>query len=155
MTTETSPSLHELERFVLDGIPLARAMDLRIAAYDGHSLSMTAPLAPNINDKGCAFGGSMASLMTLTGWALVEQQLRERGHDCDVFVGASTVRYLNPVWGDLRAEATLAKGTSWETFFSTLASRGRARAEIECTIPGVGAKPDASLSARFVAKRRD
>jgi thioesterase domain-containing protein len=155
MSTEPHTSLVELERFVLDGIPLARAMNLRIAAYDGQSLAMTAPLAPNINDKGCAFGGSMASLMTLTCWALVEQQLRERGFDCDVFVGESTVRYLNPVWDDLRAEATLAPGGSWDTFFVTLASRGRARAEIECVIPGGGTKPDASLSARFVAKRRD
>jgi thioesterase domain-containing protein len=155
MTIETLPPLHELERFVLDGIPLARAMDLRIAAYDGRSLSMTAPLEPNINDKGCAFGGSMASLMTLTCWALVEQRLREHGFDCDVFVGESTVRYFNPVWEDLRAEATLAPGASWDTFFATLTSRRRARAEIECVIPGAGAKPDASLSARFVAKRRD
>ena len=48
-------------------------------------------------------------LMTLAGWALVELALRERGEDCDVFVGESTVRYLAPVWTDFRADAVLAQ----------------------------------------------
>ena len=65
------------------------------------------PLAPNVNDKGCAFGGSLVSLMTLAGWALVELALRQRGEDCDVFVGESHVRYLAPVWDDFQAHARL------------------------------------------------
>jgi thioesterase domain-containing protein len=153
MTTIQAP-LPELEHFIRDGIPLARAMDLHIAAFDGERLTMTAPLAPNINDKGCAFGGSLASLMTVACWALVEARLRERGLDCDVFVADSTVRYLDPVWDDLRAEATLAPGATWEPFFATLAARGRARADFACVVPGSEGKPAASLDARFVAKRR-
>ncbi|NII56150.1 YiiD C-terminal domain-containing protein [Luteibacter sp. SG786] len=153
MTTPPSP-LQDLEHFIRDGIPLARAMDLRIAEFDGERLVMTAPLAPNINDKGCAFGGSLASLMTVACWALVEARLRQRGLDCDVFVADSTIRYLDTVWDDLRAEATLAPGASWEPFFATLETRGRARADFTCVVPGTGGKPAASLDARFVAKRR-
>ncbi|QWT19066.1 thioesterase domain-containing protein [Bacillus sp. NP157] len=143
-----------LERFILDGIPLARAMDIHIVSHDGHRLVMTAPLPPNINDKGCAFGGSLVTLMTLACWALVEASLRQRGYDCDLFVADSTVRYLDPVWGDLRAEASMAPDSDWEPFFATLAARGRARADLACVIPGTDAKPAATLVARFVAKRR-
>ncbi|WP_448102659.1 YiiD C-terminal domain-containing protein [Luteibacter jiangsuensis] len=153
MTAIPSP-LPDLEHFIRDGIPLARAMDLHIADFDGQRLVMTAPLAPNINDKGCAFGGSLASLMTVACWALVETRLRQRGLDCDVFVADSTIRYLDPVWEDLRAEATLAPGAAWEPFFATLENRGRARADFTCVVPGTGGKPAASLDARFVAKRR-
>ena len=60
-------------------IPLAQAMDLRGASYDGLTLCLQLPLAPNINDKGCAFGGSMASAATLTGWGLVRLAIGESG----------------------------------------------------------------------------
>jgi thioesterase domain-containing protein len=111
-------------------------------------------LLPNINDKACAFGGSIVAMMTLTCWALVEAVLRQRGEDCDVFVADSTVRYLDPIWADLRAEATLAPGANWKGFFTMLKARGRARGDFTCVVPGADGKPLASMDARFVAKRR-
>jgi thioesterase domain-containing protein len=144
----------DLLRFIRDKIPLARAMDLRLHHYAPDCLALAAPLAPNVNDKGCAFGGSLASLMTLTGWALVELALQQRGEACDVFVGDSHVRYLEPVWGDFRAEARLAGGAGFEAFFDTLDARGKARIDVHCVVPGSGERPAATLEARFVAKRR-
>ena len=152
--TTIQTALADLERFILEGIPLARAMDARIAGFDGERMILAAPLQPNINDKGCAFGGSLATLMTLACWALVEARLRQRGSDCDVFVADSTVRYLAPVWDELRAEATLAPGADWAPFFATLDARGRTRGDFTCVVPGDDGKPLASLDARFVAKRR-
>jgi thioesterase domain-containing protein len=99
----------QLTAFIRDEIPLAHTMDLQLAHYDDDMLSMQAPLAPNVNDKGCAFGGSLVSLMTLSGWALVELALRRRGHDCDVFVAESRVRYLSPLWRDFHSEARLGE----------------------------------------------
>lgn len=143
--------------FIRAKIPLARAMDLELLAHDGQRLALRAPLAPNVNDKGCAFGGSLVSLvslMTLAGWGLVELMLRAGGHDCDVFVGESTVRYLQPVWTDFHAEARLAANADWAVFFDTLQARGKARIEVACSVPGTDGKPAATLSARFVAKHR-
>ena len=144
----------DLARFIRDRIPLARAMDLELQAHDDGLLVLGAPLAPNANDKGCAFGGSLVSLMTLCGWGLVELALRRHGYDCDVFVGESTVRYLQPVWADFRAEARLAEGMDWTTFLDTLRARGKARIEVDCRVPGADAHPAATLTARFVAKLR-
>ena len=153
-TTERSTLARKLVNFMRDEIPLAQAMDLQLHASEEDRLAIAAPLSPNINDKGCAFGGSLVSAMTLTGWGLVELELRMRGRDCDVFVGESTVRYLEPVWGDFLSEARLADSASWDTFFATLDARGRARIEVLCDVPGSGDKPAATLEARFVAKRR-
>ncbi len=138
-----------------DEIPLARAMNLQLGAYDIDTLSLCAPLAPNVNDKGCAFGGSLVSLMTLSGWALVELALRRRNLDCDVFVAESDIRYLAPLWQDFRSEARLADEAGWSTFFDTLAARGRARIGVHCTVPGEDGQPAATLAASFVAKGRD
>ena len=144
----------QLTAFIRAEIPLARAMDLRLHDYDAEHVSFAAPLAPNVNDKGCAFGGSLVSLMTLTGWAWVELALQQRGEHCDVFVATSTVRYLQPVWGDFHSEARLAEGAAWAPFFATLTARGKARIEIACRVPGADGEAAATLHARFVAKRR-
>ena len=145
----------ELVDFTRANIPQAEVMDLRLGHYDGDRIALDAPLKPNVNDKGCAFGGSLVSCMTLAGWSLVELALRRRGIDCDVFVAESTVRYLSPVWGDFQSVARLAPESTWEDFFATLDARGRARIEVLAEVPGedVG-KPAATLSGRFVAKRR-
>lgn len=143
-----------LQEFLLERIPPTRALALRVARYDGDTLALAAPLAANVNDKGCAFGGSLTSLLTLAGWGLIELALQARGFDCDVFVQDSEVRYLAPVWSDFEAAATLAEGESWDAFFSALAERGKARTRVACTVPGDGGAPAATLLARFVAKRR-
>lgn len=144
-----------LVEFMREKIPLARAMDVRLAECRDDMLGLCAPLAPNANDKGCAFGGSLVSLMTLNGWALVELPLRERGLACDVFVGESKVKYLAPLWRDFRSEARLADGSDWSIFFATLEARGKAAVGVDCIVPADdGTRPAATLSARFVAKRR-
>ena len=153
-TTERQTLARKLVTFMRDEIPLAQSMDLHLQGCDEAHLAIAAPLPPNVNDKGCAFGGSLASLMTLACWALVELKLQERGEDCDVFVGESTVRYLEPVWSDFQAQAQLAEGADWPTFFDALDARGKARIEMHCMVPGIERRAAATLQARFVAKRR-
>ncbi|KZC39284.1 MULTISPECIES: YiiD C-terminal domain-containing protein [Rhodanobacter] len=156
MSSTDDATLHaqQLIRFIRDEIPLARAMDLQLAGCDDGHLALHAPLPPNVNDKGCAFGGSLVSLMTLSGWALVELALRRRELDCDVFVAESTVRYLTPLWRDFRSEARLAAEADWATFFSTIEARGKARIGVDCVVPDEVGAPACTLGARFVAKRR-
>jgi hypothetical protein len=92
--------------------------------------------------------------MTLAGWALVELALSNHAN----IVGTNGLRgplFLEtPVWSDFRADAQLAPGADWAAFFDTLDARGRARIEVACEVPGEPGKPAATLSARFVAKRR-
>lgn len=141
----------DFERQLLADIPLARAMQLRVHAHDGDSLTLAAPLAPNINDKGCAFGGSLLSLLTLAGWGLIVLKLRELGLQCDVYVQDSDVRYLAPVWEDFTAQARLAEGESWDAFARALQARGRARVRVTCDLPLANGAAACTLHARFVA----
>ena len=141
----------QFEQQLLADIPLARAMQLRVADWSEDRLRLSAPLAPNINDKGCAFGGSLASLMTLVGWGLIVLRLRALGRNCDIYVQDSMVRYMAPVWSDFIAEAQLAEGESWDAFLATLEQRGRARLRVVCRIPLDDGSAAATLEARFVA----
>lgn len=140
-----------LERELLDSIPLARAMQLRISGWDAATLSLSAPLAPNVNDKGCAFGGSLASTLTLAGWALIRLATDLRQTGCDIYVQDSTIRYLAPVWGDFTAVARLDDDDGFDEFFATLKARGKARLGVRCAVAAVDGTPACVLTARFVA----
>lgn len=142
-----------LESEILDRIPMARAMQLSVSRYTGDTLEMTAPLGPNINDKGCAFGGSMASLLTLAGWGLIVLGLRARDLDCDIYVGDSQLRYHEPVWGGLHGTARYREAGALEALVASLRDAGKGRADVVCEIAGDN-RPAATLAARFVAKLR-
>ena len=139
-----------IEQAMFGEIPLAQAMGLRVRSHDQNNLILTAPLAPNINDKGCAFGGSLVSALTLSGWGLIFLRLRDAGIHRDIYVQDSQIRYLLPVWNNFDASARLAEGESWDGFFSTLKSRGRARLCTESTVTLEDGKPACILQARFV-----
>ncbi len=152
---ELPATARALDARIREDIPMARAIDLHIEACDGDTLSMTAPLAPNVNDKGCAFGGSLASLMTVAGWALVVLALEARGLACDVFVARSEIAYRAPVWQDFRAVATLADEAGWDPFFARLGQRGKAHIDLRCQATECGDEHScATLAATFVAKHR-
>ena len=148
-----SAEAHALLQGALDAMPPVSAMAVRVVGLHGQRLALAAPLARNVNDKGCAFGGSLSGLMTLACWSLGTLVLRERGLAADLFVQDSAVRYLAPLFVDLRAEAWLAADEDWDAFADALASRGRARATLcaEVLLPGGGAA--ATLQGRFVALR--
>ena len=99
-------------------MPPVAAMDIAIAGRDveADTLTLRAPLALNVNDKACAFGGSLVSLLTLAGWGLVTLRCHQLGIDADVFVADSEIRYLAPLYADLRATAALADGSGWAPF---------------------------------------
>ena len=149
-TVSKEQALESLRDYTRSLPPLA-AIQARVAAYDGHRLRMAAPLAANVNDKGCAFGGSMTSLMTYAGWGLVVLQLQQAGVRADVFVADSAVRYLKPLYADLHAEAVLAPEQSWEPFLTTLAQRGRARIHLQARMVGAEGEVMADLAGRYVA----
>jgi len=141
----------DFERALLADIPMAQAMQLHVRDYDGERLRLTAPLAPNINDKGCAFGGSLISLLTLAGWGLIVLRLRALNTRCDVYVQDSVARYLAPVWEELVAEAQLAEGESWEEFMRALEARGSARLRVNCRVSLTTGADACTMDARFVA----
>ncbi len=144
-------SLRRLQEHIRQSIPLAQAMDLRLSEFAEGCLRATAPLNPNRNDKGCAFGGSLASLMTLAGWGVVVLNLGEAADDAEVYVQDSRIRYLAPVWEDIVIEARLDGDTDIDSFRAAWSRYGRARTTIEATCRLADGSVAASLQARFVA----
>lgn len=151
-------TLVELNSQLLADIPLAQAMALELADWDGRRLLLTAPLAPNRNDKGCAFGGSLASLMTLAGWGSTVLRMGDLAEGAEVYVQDSQIQYLAPVWQDIEIHAW-AEDEDNDAFRAAYRGRGRARTRIQAECRLADGVVAAALSARFVAidprRRRD
>jgi thioesterase domain-containing protein len=135
-------------------MPPVAVMDLRITGYDGSRLQLHAPLARHVNDKGCAFGGSLASMMTLASWGLVSLHVEQAGLSADVYVADSQIRYLAPLFADLDVMAEAAPGADWASFIATLRERGRARLGVvaHARLPKGGSATE--FTARYVAIAR-
>ena len=137
----------------LAGMPPVAAMQVRAVAFDGERLQLQAPLAANVNDKGCAFGGSMSGLMTLAGWGLLTLKMESAGLPAEVYVADSHVRYLKPLYADLHGEARLEPDVDWDAFLRSFRERGRARAGVVAALRDPDGAVVAELSGRFAALR--
>lgn len=115
-------------------IPLTAAMQIDEINYTGNQLYLSAPLEPNLNDKGTGFAGSIASIATLSGWCLLTLWLRERGIDADVMIAKSEQRYLAPVTDRLEAVATLPDDAVVEQFWQRFQEKQRARLPISVAL---------------------
>jgi thioesterase domain-containing protein len=115
-------------------IPLTAAMQIDEIDYTGNQLQLSAPLEPNLNDKGTGFAGSIASIATLSGWCLLTLWLRERGIDADVMIAKSEQRYLAPVTDRLKAVATLPDDAVVEQFWQRFQEKQRARLPISVAL---------------------
>ncbi len=122
-----------LQNRIVGEFPLARHMDIVVERADDAAVVLRAPLAPNANYKGTAFGGSLYSVAVLTGWAWVTRYLAARGLAADAVIQESSVQYLAPVQGDLRASVEAPPDAQIAIFRKMLqrAGRGRIRLRIE------------------------
>ncbi len=146
---------HEVLNGWLSAMPPVASMCIRVDTghADPEVLRLHAPLAANVNDKDCAFGGSLASIMTLAGWGWLMLRLRAVGTSAGVYVADSQVRYLAPLYGDLLAEARLAEGQDWDAIVRCFKERGRARACMTTSVLDAAGVPVATLKARFALLR--
>ena len=72
-----------LQNLIDREIILAKHMGVVVESADDTSMVLRAPLAPNANHKGTAFGGSLYSIAVLTGWAWVTRCLATRELDAE------------------------------------------------------------------------
>src|SRR5580692_9586014 len=113
-------------------IMVAKPMGIIVEAANDSGVILRAPLAPNSNHKGTAFGGSLYSLSVLTGWAWITRFLVTRQFDADAVIQESTMRFLAPVHGEMRACIEIPAEADIDKFQRMLlrADRGRIRLQV-------------------------
>jgi thioesterase domain-containing protein len=134
MTTHTTQFGRDyLQDRIVREFTLARHIGIVVESADDGVVVLRAPLAPNANYKGTAFGGSLYSIAVLTGWAWVTRYLAARGLAADAVIQESNVRFLAPVHGELRASVAAPPDAQIDKFRKMLqrAGRGRIRLRVE------------------------
>ncbi len=122
----TAPTRQQLERFLHREIPISAAMTIQVTHLSDAAITLSSALAANHNDKGTAFGGSLASLMTLAGWALLLCRLQQAQFDCDLLIHRQEIRYDQPATEDFHAQCELPQ-EQWQAFVERFEKRGKAR----------------------------
>lgn len=123
-------------------MPLLDFMGLQVEAADETRLSCQVPLAPNRNDKHTAFAGSLASVSTVTGWALLMLWAERTVGPCLVAVVTSELKYRRPVVSDLLAVATLPSEESLADLAAQIERRGRGRVTLQLSVGAADANDD-------------
>ncbi|MDD4911003.1 MAG: thioesterase domain-containing protein [Sideroxydans sp.] len=140
-----------LEQTLHRDIPITREMGIRVAAYDGRQLRLTAPLSANINDKGTAFGGSLYSVAVLCGWSMLHLKLREAGLPHNVVIQEANVRYLLPVEQNIEAECQI-DDEAFAQLLISLNKHSRARLPLSVVIKQ-NDRPAVEFSGRYVVHK--
>jgi thioesterase domain-containing protein len=122
-----------LQNRIVEEFTLAKHIGIVVESADDDAVVLRAPLAPNANFKGTAFAGSLYSVAVLTGWAWVTRYLAARGLTADAVIQESSVRFLSPVQGELRASTAAPSDAQIDKFRKMLqrAGRGRIRLRVE------------------------
>lgn len=124
--------LQEIEAYFHQQMPLTQAMGVRVKSYNGHQLTLTAPLSLNHNHLGTAFGGSLSAMATLAGYGLIWLELPDRA--AHVVIRESSMSFIRPVRGDIQAVCRRPPAEALEVFKTTLAHKGKARIQLEVAI---------------------
>jgi thioesterase domain-containing protein len=113
---------------------LARHIGVVVETAGDAAVVLRAPLGPNANHQGTAFGGSLYSLAVLTGWAWLTRYLAARNIPADAVIQESNTRFLIPVEGELRACAESPSAAQLARFRKMLKRAGRGRINLRVQI---------------------
>lgn len=132
---------------VLGRIPLACAMEIRVASYTADGLHLVAPAAPNMNHIGIAFGGAIECLGTLAGWGLLWLELDDP--QLRIVIQHAEIAFHAPLNGELHAVARRPEQAAWGHFEQQLKRRGRARLDLTAHIGDAAHPEGVSFNGRY------
>ena len=142
-------SATQLQALINRTIPLSAAMGYRISTLDARSITVEAPLAPNINIHGTGFAGSQYALGILAAWGLCAHMIAQAGLDAELVVVEANIRYRLPVTGDIVCHCAVTEAAR-RTFIGALTGKSRSRLTLRVEIGADSAAViDATMHARL------
>jgi thioesterase domain-containing protein len=141
----------KLDKLLFEQIPLTRAMQLQIIHVDQEGCEVLAPLNPNQNHLGTAFGGSINAVLILSGYVWLYYILAMCGHDCHVILKRTEADYIHPVTKELRAICQAPSSTKLKKFIKAVDQKGLARISLNCKMIE-GERILSQFTGEFVAR---
>ena len=124
-----------LDEFFAEHLPISRYLNMRVHEFTGDTFSLAIDLAPSINDKLTAFGGSLYCAAVMNCWGMVYLQGRQRGINANIVVSHAEIDYLAPVDDEvIIATCHAPDDADWEGFFRSFNAKGKSRAKVSSSI---------------------
>jgi len=151
-------AMKQLEAMIVEEMPITKHLEFSLAADSDGKLRASAPLKPNANHMGTAFGGSLSMLATVTGWAMMHQLVQDTVEDMrrrvEVIIQEGDIEYLKPVRDNISVICERPDEDAIERFQSMLDRWGRARLDLKCKIDAAGERA-VTFIGRYVALAED
>ncbi len=142
----------EVTRYLHEHIPLTAAMQVEVTNLSDDTVTLFAPLAPNINHRDTVFGGSASSLAIMSAWTLLHLKLRAFGLEVRIVIHRSAMEYSKPIVADFTSTSTFRSAADWPQFRKLLDRRGKARVEMQSILTCQGVEVG-TFSGHYVAMK--
>jgi len=113
-------------------------MQISVLEIGEQSVILGAPLAPNINHRETAFGGSVSALAILSAWSLLHTRLSQNRLSARLVIQRNSMDYLLPIHGGFTARSSLTRPDQWSQFVRTLTRKGKARLSVSAILEHAG-----------------
>jgi thioesterase domain-containing protein len=142
--------ISKVQQALYKHIPLAKHLGIKIEKFTGNDFSILAPLEPNLNDKGTAFGGSLYSIAVLCGWGFLQLKCSDAKLKVETVIHKAQVKYMLPVNGEFTAKTSLSE-SEWSHILPILQKGQKIRIPLSVDIFCEGEKV-LSFIGKYVVK---
>ncbi len=141
----------ELLSSIEDKIPLAKHMGLDIVSCSLAEVSVAADFEKNRNHKMTAFGGSVATVLTLACWSWITNYLDEEGlAGYEVSIHKCSLEYLKPITNDFTGSC-FGPESDLEQFDNMIERKSKGRITLSSFVRDPGGNTIVSFIGEFVA----
>ena len=132
-------SCAEVQSYLHEHIPLTAAMQVGVLACDDVGVTLSAPLAPNINHRETGFGGSISALGITAGWTWLHVALRKHlPQPVRIVIQRNDIQYLAPARGAMEARCEGPSGEAFPRLLETLQRYRKARLTLRARVTSEG-----------------
>jgi len=129
-----SNKLRDLQQLITSKMPITRYLEFSFDHYDENGLVLSAPLKPNINHRGTAFGGSIGMLAILAGYGMTFLLLEDFITPYHIVIQNEKVTFLNPIKNNFKVFCARPKPSDSKKLKSMFLKKGKGRIYQHCSI---------------------
>lgn len=149
----TTPNLDAASMTILNSIPIAGQMGIRVVALAPGTGAIEAPPEPNINHAGMMYAGSLFTLGELLGGLLPPVTWDIDGY-VPVVAGLD-IKFRRPAFGTIRATATVADDDLERVRGELAAGEAKIRFPLASSLTDESGTEVASTMGQYVLLRMD
>lgn len=126
---------NSLQDYLHDHIPVTRAMQVGVVEITDSSLTLSAPIAANINHRETVFGGSASALCILSAWSLIHCRLTQYSQFTPrIVIQRNSMEYTKPVLADFTAICQLDRPETWDRLIKSLTRKSIGRIQLTSSL---------------------